>query len=90
MKNIKEIIVFSFIALATSVSASNFNTVKVSADVLNVRAADNIDSEIIGKSIKDSILYTVGESDDWLEVNLGKETGWASKDYLEASFPSQL
>ncbi len=83
MKNIKKIIIFSFIALATSVSASNFNTVKVNADVLNVRASDNIDSKIIGKSIKDSVLYTVGESDNWFKIDFGKNTGWVSKDYLD-------
>ena len=93
MRNIKKLLISALIIISTNIYANEFNTVKVTADILNMRKSDSTESEIVGKIKKGSLLYTIGENRKWFKVKAGNKEAWISKDYvdiLEESVPVKV
>ncbi len=93
MRNIKKLLIITFITISTGIYASEFNTVKVNADILNARKSDSTKSQIVAKMKKGSLLYTIGETDKWFKVKTGSKEAWVSKNYvdiLEKSVPVKV
>ena len=93
MRNIKKLLIITFITISTGIYASEFNTVKVNADILNARKSDSTKSQIVAKMKKGSLLYTIGETDKWFKVKAGSKEAWVSKNYvdiLEKSVPVKV
>lgn len=55
---------------------------KVTADILNVRAAPSLEAPVIGRLKQGAVVEKLGEEDVWYRIRLGRLTGWVHSDYL--------
>lgn len=52
---------------------------EVTASVLNVRAANTLDAEVIGKLQQGTVVDKVSQQGDWLEIIFEDATGWVAE-----------
>lgn len=65
---------------------AGYTTAEVGAEVLNVRADKNTDSDIVATATESDSLEVVQDDGDWLKVCIDHDTyGWVSADYVNAS-----
>ena len=83
MINIRKLLIITFITISTCIYANEFNTVKVTAHILNARKSDSTKSEIVAKIKKGSLIYTIGENKKWFKIKTGNKEAWVSKNYVE-------
>lgn len=62
---------------ASAGAATGAGKVSVTGNVVNVRAANNTDSEVVGQVVSGTILAYTAKKDDWYQVTLSNgKTGW--------------
>lgn len=86
MKNLKRVLIIGIITLVSILTMSidtKAATVKITADVINIREEASTDSEVIAKLSKDVECEYLGEEGDWYQVRYQRYTGYVSKQYSE-------
>ena len=84
-KHIKSIfiITFTLVMLFILSIASKAATVKVTADVINVRKGPSTSTEVVAMLSKDVECELLGEENGWYKVKYKKYVGYISKDFSE-------
>ena len=84
-KHIKSIfiITFTLVMLFILSIASKAATVKVTADVINVRKGPSTSTEVVAMLSKDVECELLGEENGWYKVKYKRYVGYISKDYSE-------
>lgn len=70
-------LILAFTVGVSSVEAENEKTAKVTVDTLNVRSGPSLTNSVVGQVHKSHSYPIIGQSGDWLEINLGSgKSGW--------------
>ncbi len=83
----KRVVMTGILAIGLLVSGSavygeNFSTVKVTADSLNVREFNNLDSKLLGQARHNQNLVVVSEVGDWYAIQTGQGgLGYVKKEF---------
>ncbi|GEM_PF-2773154 len=74
---------------ASSSSSGSAGTVKVTADVLNVRMGNSTSYGIIGTLTYGKVISYSEEKGGWLKINYGGQEGWICKDWTTPASSEQ-
>ena len=72
----------------TEQPTSSTSKAYVTCDVLNVRSGAGATNNKIGTVTKGTELKVSGESNGWLKIEYGSDTGWVCKDYTSTKAPA--
>ena len=81
--HIAKLTALSLLATMLFGGAASADSVKVTADELNIRKDADVKSRIVGLVEEGDELSFVSENGDWYQVKNGDDTGFVLKDYVE-------